>query len=253
LPDFIPDIPTLDMVGFSQSADAVGGDYYDYFKISDSEFGLAIGDVNGHGVSAGLLMAMAKSCLFVQGKIDPSVLAVMTALNSMIFGGVKERLFMTFVYSIFDLEKNQVTLSSAGHHLPYHYKAKLKELSPVEVRPTYPLGVREKIRLNEVTLDLFPDDILVYYTDGIIESHNSEGEEFGFERLEELIITHSDQSAEGLKTTLLSHYQNWICEEPPEDDMTLLVVKVKQDPGKAAAPEKAKKKLNTGFLTLINR
>src|SRR5690606_29253260 len=121
LPDYIPDIPSLDIIGFSQSADAVGGDYYDYFKISDHELGLAIGDVNGHGVSASLLMSMAKSCLFVQGKIDPAVIPMMTALNSMIFGGIKERLFMTFVYSIFDLRQHTVTLSSAGHHLPYHY------------------------------------------------------------------------------------------------------------------------------------
>src|SRR5690606_9712539 len=103
LPDYIPDIPSLEIVGFSQSATEVGGDYYDYFKISDFEFGLAIGDVNGRGVSAGLLMGMAKSCRFVQGKIGRGLLPVMSARNAMIFGGTKERLFMTFVYSIFDL------------------------------------------------------------------------------------------------------------------------------------------------------
>ncbi|HEY9843594.1 MAG TPA: SpoIIE family protein phosphatase, partial [Candidatus Obscuribacterales bacterium] len=195
LPDYSPDIPSLDIVGFSQQAAAVGGDYYDYFKISDFEFGLAIGDVNGHGVSAGLLMSMAKSCLFVQGKIDPSVLAVMSALNSMIFGGTKERLFMTFVYSIFDLVNQTVTLSSAGHHLPYHYSARQKALKPVQVKPTYPLGVREKVRFNEVTLELNPDDILVYYTDGINEAHSPEGEEFGFERIEQLILKHHARGA----------------------------------------------------------
>lgn len=200
-------------------------------------------------------MAMAKSCLFVQGKIDPSVLAVMTALNSMIFGGTKERLFMTFIYSIFDLENNRVTLSSAGHHLPYHYQASQQALNPVEVRPTYPLGVREKGRFNEVSIDLHTDDILVYYTDGIVEAHTPEGEEFGFERLEALIVEHAHLSATELKDALLQAYDDWVQGQAPEDDMTLVVVKVR--PQEADKPEdelpQQKKKLQTGYLTLINR
>lgn len=249
LPDYQPDIPSLDIIGFSESADAVGGDYYDYFKISDTEFGLAIGDVNGHGISASLLMSMAKSCLFVQGKIDPSVLAVMTALNGMIFGGTKERLFMTFVYSIFDLAQHTVTLSSAGHHLPYHYRAQSQRLEPVQVKPTYPLGVREKSRFNEVTLELSPGDVLVYYTDGIIEAHTPEGEEFGFERLEALILEHHHRSAREIQEKLIQAYQHWIQGEDPEDDMTLVVVKARHEKTVEAAPPR----LKTGFLTRINR
>jgi len=249
LPDYIPDIPSLDIIGFSQSAEAVGGDYYDYFKISDHEFGLAIGDVNGHGVSASLLMSMAKSCLFVQGRVDPGVIPMMTALNGMIFGGVKERLFMTFVYSIFDLIGNTVTLSSAGHHLPYHYCAREKRLLPVQVRPTYPLGVREKARFNEVTVALYPNDILVYYTDGIIEAHTPSGEEFGFERMENLILDHAHCNAAELKQILLQAYENWVQGQEPEDDLSLVVVKARE----VKAPEQIEKKLKTGFLTLINR
>lgn len=250
LPDYIPDIPSLDIIGFSQSADAVGGDYYDYFKISDHEFGLAIGDVNGHGVSASLLMSMAKSCLFVQGKIDPAVIPMMTALNSMIFGGIKERLFMTFVYSIFDLRQHTVTLSSAGHHLPYHYKASDKSLAPVQVKPTYPLGVREKARFNEVTIQLAPHDLLVYYTDGLIEAHTPTGEEFGFERFEQLIVANARHTAAELKQILLKAYEDWVQGGAAEDDLTLVVVKARET---APEPEQVEKKLKTGFLTLINR
>ena len=254
LPDYSPDIPSLDIVGYSQPAAAVGGDYYDYFKISDFDFGLAIGDVNGHGVSAGLLMSMAKSCLFVQGKIDPSVLAVMSALNSMIFGGTKERLFMTFVYSIFHLENQTVTLSSAGHHLPYHYSAADKALKPVQVKPTYPLGVREKARFNEVTVQLAPDDVLVYYTDGINEAHAPDGEEFGFERLEQLIIKHHARSAADIQQAILQAYTDWVGGAEPEDDVTLVVVKAREVfKAGEVEPVKAGQKLKTGFLTLINR
>ncbi|PKL76561.1 MAG: hypothetical protein CVV27_09655, partial [Candidatus Melainabacteria bacterium HGW-Melainabacteria-1] len=250
LPDYSPDIPSLDITGFSQQAAAVGGDYYDYFKISDFEFGLAIGDVNGHGISAGLLMSMAKSCLFVQGKIDPSVGAVMSALNGMIFGGTKERLFMTFIYSIFDLQNQTMTLSSAGHHLPYHYSARDGALKPVQVKPTYPLGVRDKARFTEVTIELHPDDVLVYYTDGIIEAHSPEGEEFGFERMEDLIVRNCQHSAAEIQQALLQAYTEFVGGAEPEDDMTLVVVKAREVK-KESVPER--QKLKTGFLTLINR
>ncbi len=249
LPDYSPDIPSLEIVGFSSQAEEVGGDYYDYFKISDYEFGLAIGDVNGHGISASLLMAMAKSCLFVQGKIDPSVLTMMNALNGMIFGGTKERLFMTFVYSIFDLHNQTVRLSSAGHHLPYHYQASTKALQPVQLRPAYPLGVREQVKFNEVTVQLAPHDILVFYTDGIIEAHTPSGEEYGFERMEQLILDHSHQSAAEIKAVLLKSYEDWIQGQPAEDDLTLVVVKSRP----VIIEEDPEKKLKTGFLTLINR
>lgn len=252
LPDYVPDIPSLDIIGYSQPAAAVGGDYYDYFKISDFEFGLAIGDVNGHGISAGLLMSMAKSCLFVQGKIDPSVLAMMEALNAMIYGGTKERLFMTFIYSIFHLQHQTVTLSSAGHHLPYLYRAATASLEPIQIKPTYPLGVREKVRFNEVTLQLAADDILLYYTDGIIEAHNPAGEEFGFERLEHLLIAHHDKRSAEIKDKILHAYHDWVAGQEPEDDVTLVVVKARPV-APDALQEPAKQKLKTGFLTLINR
>jgi serine phosphatase RsbU (regulator of sigma subunit)/serine/threonine protein kinase len=253
LPDYIPDIPSLDIIGFSESAAAVGGDYYDYFKISDFEFGMAIGDVNGHGVSAGLLMSMAKSCLFVQGKIDPGVLAMMEALNGMIYGGTKERLFMTFIYSIFQLQNNTVTLSSAGHHLPYFYRAATGEMEPIQVKPTYPLGVREKVKFNEVTVQLAPHDILVYYTDGIVEAHTPDGEEFGFERLEQLIIANREKGSAGIQEALLQAYRDWVGDQEAEDDMSLVVVKARPvEPPAPEAPAK-KQKLKTGFLTLINR
>ena len=254
LPDYIPDIPSLDIIGYSAPAEAVGGDYYDYFKISDFEFGLAIGDVNGHGISAALLMSMAKSCLFVQGKIDPSVLAVMTALNGMIFGGTKERLFMTFVYSIFNLLNNTVTLSSAGHHLPYHFSAKAASMVPVQVRPTYPLGVREQVRFNELTVQLEVNDVLVYYTDGIVEAHTPDGEEFGFERLEALILKNVHLDAASIQEVLIQAYEDWIQGDEPEDDMTLVVVKARSVlPEQNPLDQKTEKKLKTGFLTLINR
>ena len=257
LPDYDPDILTLDVSGYSCPAAKLGGDYYDYFKISDSQFGLAVGDVNGHGITASLIMAMTKSCLFVQGQIDPNVLPVMTALNKMVFGGIKERLFMTFIYSIFNIFESTVTLSSAGHHLPYHYKKNLGKLQPINLRAIYPLGVRENVKFTETTVSLDPEDLLVYYTDGIIEAKNMDEEEYGFERLEDMIVKNSDMSAIELKELILNSYKSWIKGREMEedlDDVTVVVVKVK--PSVFDVPKQAEvkqTKLKTGFLTLVGR
>lgn len=251
LPDYVPEIRSLDVAGYSESATEVGGDYYDYLKISDSQFGIALGDVNGHGVSASLLMAMAKSCLFVQGKIDPGVIPMMEALNSMIFGGTKERLFMTFIYSIFDLVEQKLTLSSAGHHLPYLYRHETGQLESIQARPVYPLGVRETCKFKEAIIELKPHDVLVYYTDGIVEAHNKKGMEFGFERFEELIVENSHLTSEEIKEVLIEHYLDWIDGQEPEDDMTLVVVK--SLPLNQINDETPSTKLKTGRLTLINR
>ena len=258
LPDYDPDVLTLDISGYSCPAANLGGDYYDYFKISDSQFGLAVGDVNGHGITASLLMAMAKSCLFVQGQIDPNVTPVMTALNSMVYSGTKTRLFMTFIYAIFDIFNNTVTFASAGHHLPYHYKKALNKLQPINLAPVYPLGVREKVKFKEITINLDPEDILVFYTDGIIEAKNMEEEEFGFERLEELIVANAHLSAKKLKELILDTYKTWIKGRELADDIddvTVVVVKVKSDViFEVPKQEEIKQsKLKTGFLTLVGR
>lgn len=257
LPDYDPDVLTLDVSGYSCPAANLGGDYYDYFKISDSQLGLAVGDVNGHGITASLLMAMAKSCLFVQGQIDPNVIPVMTALNSMVYSGTKTRLFMTFIYSIFDIFNTTVTFASAGHHLPYHYKKVLSKLQPINLAPVYPLGVREKVKFKELTINLDPEDILVYYTDGIIEAKNTEGEEFGFERLEELIVNNAYMPAKELKELIVETYKEWIKTRELEediDDVTIVVAKVKPVVTDVPKQENIKQsKLKTGFLTLVGR
>lgn len=256
LPEHDPEVELIEVTGYSRSAAEVGGDYYDYFKISDTKLGLAVGDVNGHGVSASLLMAMAKSCLFVQGRHDPNVIPVMEALNSMIFGGTKERLFMTFIYSIFDLDNLTVTLSSAGHHLPYYFSKEKGELVPIDLKPVYPLGVREKVKFKEITLELKPGDILVYYTDGIIEAPSPQGEEFSFERFEEIIVKNHYLSVQELKNLILNKYEEWVQGGKQHDDITLVIVKVKEELTLDQAMElgkEKKKKLMTGFLPLIGR
>ncbi len=229
LPSSDPEFENMEISGYSVSATEVGGDYYDYIHLEDNRFSIAFGDVTGHGVSAGLLMAMAKSCMFVQCKVDPNVIPVMTALNSMILGGKTERrLRMGFLYSVFDLNDNTLTISSAGHPLPYYYKHENRDLEPIKVIPGYQLGVKESTKFRETKVQLAPKDILVYFTDGIVESRNIDGEEYGYDRFEEFIKINSFLSAKDLKEAIIDDYNIWIAGlEEADDDMTIVVVKMK--------------------------
>jgi serine phosphatase RsbU (regulator of sigma subunit) len=229
LPAGDPELEKLEVAGFSQSATEVGGDYYDYLQLAENRFAIAFGDVTGHGVSAGLLMAMAKSCLFVQCQQDPEVIPVMTALNKMICGSKTEkRLRMGFVYSIFDLQNKMLNISAAGHPLPYHYRQKIGELEPIKLITGYQLGVKDSTKFRETTVELSVNDLLVYFTDGIVEARNIEQEEYGYERLEELIRNNSSLSATELRELILKEYYNWTGENSEmEDDITVVVVRVK--------------------------
>ncbi|MFN8670639.1 MAG: SpoIIE family protein phosphatase [Candidatus Sericytochromatia bacterium] len=229
LPSSDPEFEQLDIAGYSCSATEVGGDYYDYIKLEDNKFALAFGDVTGHGVSAGLLMAMAKACMFVQCKIDYNVLPVMDVLNKMILGSKTDRkLRMGFLYSIFDLEQNTMTISSAGHPLPYFYKNEIKDLEPIKVIPAYQLGVKDTTKFRESKITLAKDDVLVYFTDGITEARSLDNEEYGYDRFEEFIKDNAHLSAKDLRDKILDEYHTFtkgLAEA--DDDVTVVVIKVK--------------------------
>jgi serine phosphatase RsbU (regulator of sigma subunit)/tetratricopeptide (TPR) repeat protein len=233
LPSADPEFEHIEISGYSCSATEVGGDYYDYIMLDDNRFALAFGDVTGHGVSAGLLMAMAKSCMFVQCKVDPNVIPVMTALNEMILGGKSERrIRMGFLYTIFDLKDNTMTISSAGHPLPYYYKHENRDLEPIKVIPGYQLGVKENTKFRETTIQLAHKDVLVYFTDGIVEARNKDNEEYGYDRFEEFIKNNCFLSSKDLKDAILEEYYNWVAGlEEMDDDMTIVVIKVKPPAG----------------------
>lgn len=229
LPSNDPEFENMEISGYSCSATEVGGDYYDYINLENNKFAIAFGDVTGHGVSAGLLMAMAKSCMFVQCKVDPNVIPVMTALNSMILGSKTERrLRMGFLYSIFDLNDNTLTISSAGHPLPYYYKHEIRDLEPIKTIPGYQLGVKDSTKFRETKIQLGPKDVLVYYTDGITEARNLEGEEYGYDRFEEFLRINSFLSSKDLRDAILEEYNKWVEGlEEADDDITVVVVKMK--------------------------
>jgi sigma-B regulation protein RsbU (phosphoserine phosphatase) len=226
LPQVPPPLATLDIAFHFQPLDEVGGDYYDLLPLADEKLGIAIGDVAGHGIGAALLMSMAKSSLHTQASRGSEVLEVMASINDMVYSALKERKFMTFFYSVLDIRALTLTYANAGHHYPYHLDENSGQLSSL-VPSVYPLGVRQNVDFPVRQIQLSPGDILIYYSDGMTESKNPEGEEFGFERLEQAILEFKALSAEAIRDGILRRLAAFCLDQRAEDDQTILIVKVR--------------------------
>jgi len=225
LPQTPPVIEGLDIAFYLKPADEVGGDYYDLVPLESKRLAVAIGDVNGHGLGAALLMAMAKSAFHMQVGRDPDAATVITGLNEMVFSATAERRFMTFFYALIDLQERRIHYTNAGHHYPYQLQSRDGRL--VSLKPSaYPLGVRPNTQFPVREASIGPGDVLVFYTDGIIEAKNPQGDEFGFERLEELIWLHQRHTAAKIREAILASLRDFQAGQPQDDDVTLMVLKL---------------------------
>ena len=233
LPASAPLNRRLNIDFYLDTSTEVGGDYFDFLELSPHEIGLVIGDVTGHGVPAALLMAVIKSCLHTQVLTNHQVTEVMEIANSILYQSRFERRFMTFFYSILDTREGKLTYANAGHLYPFVYRRITGTVETLE-QASYPLGVRPtlKVRPRETILD--PGDVLVFYSDGLIEATNALGEEFGFERLEALLATHGHMHAEGIKGRILEEWHAYVFGDDDvqavrharaDDDITVVVVK----------------------------
>ncbi|HEX3579191.1 MAG TPA: SpoIIE family protein phosphatase, partial [Thermoanaerobaculia bacterium] len=164
---------------------SIGGDYYDVFNIDKTRLAVAIGDVSGHGLSTGLVMAMVKAAITTLVEEGAEETALFHRLNDLVFRSTERRAFMTLAFTIFDLERGTIRHTNAGHLYPYLLREGQKPRG-IEV-PSLPLGVRSTITTHTAEVDLQQGDAIVYLSDGIVEAQDEQGEPFGFEHLEALL------------------------------------------------------------------
>lgn len=202
----------------------LGGDYYDCLQINKDLWGLVIGDVAGHGVPAGLMMAMAKASVLMapeHEKIDAAVLT--TRLHRMFFAIKNDRLkrMMTFQYFVMRPEDGSFSFANAGHCFPIIVKPSQNSAELIEHIAT-PLGIGPRARYKNMEFRVEPGESLLLYTDGIAEAKNAQGEEFGYERLKQLALDAFDPDPEAFYRKILTAYESWSAK--PDDDLTIFVV-----------------------------
>ncbi|HMA29460.1 MAG TPA: PP2C family protein-serine/threonine phosphatase [Thermoanaerobaculia bacterium] len=223
LPSVHPELENASVVSHYRAATEIGGDYFDFLPLDGGRLGLAFGDVAGHGLTSGIVMAMTKAALLVQVRHDASPVRVLEVLNDIVMKTAPKRMLMTFFYGVLDPASSTLRFASAGHLDPYVFRAREKRLELLSSWG-FPLGVRRREPFREFEVRFDPGDRLVLYSDGLIEALNDEGEPFGFERFEGVILSRGARGADVLKQALLESVKSFTRNRPPEDDQTLVVV-----------------------------
>jgi serine phosphatase RsbU (regulator of sigma subunit) len=225
LPQRPPAVDWLDLAAVSLPATEVGGDYYDYFVLSPSRVVLVIGDVAGHGVASGLLLSGLRSCLYLLEKDLADPVRVLTRLSPMIRRTTSKRMFMTLLLAVLDRDEGTLTVASAGHPpLLLHKQAgRLEEVG----KGAPPLGTFKDARFEAEVRPLAPGDLLVLYSDGLLEALDSREREYGRERLERVIAkVEEGRSALSIREAILSDLAAFRGTAETADDVTVVVARV---------------------------
>jgi len=225
LPQHAPDIPGLDIGAFSRPAQIIGGDYFDFFQFKSGAHGLAIADVSGHGFSSSLLMSSLQTALHTLSSDSDSVDDVIRRINKYFLHNVNLTTFLTLFVAQYNPERRRLTYANAGHNPPLLYHRNGTEtatwLSPTGAA----VGLMEDYNLGAGLLMLEPQDILLFYTDGVTEMRNPAGEFFGPARLEALVRVNADLSAQELVSALRTGLDEFLGGAPLADDLTMVAIK----------------------------
>ena len=205
---------------------SIGGDYYDVFNLDKSRLAVAIGDVSGHGLSTGLVMAMVKAAITTLVEEGADEVSLFKRLNELVYRSTERRAFMTLAFTIFDLEQATIRHTNAGHLYPYVLR---EGQPPVAIElPSLPLGIREEIRTRTAELSLEEGDTIVYLSDGIIEAQSEQQDPFGFDHLETLLTQTSDRSPDSVRDAILEAVARHSGTRPADDDRTVMVLRFDQ-------------------------
>lgn len=231
-PSSAPRMGRMDVAGGCLPARIVSGDYYDFLILGSHELGLAVGDICGKGISAALLMSNLQATLrsnvanlWQNGGAaeEKAVAEVMQRLNTQICSFTAANKFATFFYAVYDDALQTLTYCNAGHNPPLYFDGKgvhrLSEGGTV-------VGIFEDAQYNQETIQTNTGDLFLAYTDGIVESINEYGEEFGEDRLIRLVQENRNQSAERIKEIIVEQVLSWTYAEERDDDMTLIVARI---------------------------
>ncbi|MDJ0816573.1 MAG: SpoIIE family protein phosphatase [Desulfobacterales bacterium] len=224
LPKTSPPVPGFRFAQSYTAAQHIGGDYYDFVEISDTAFGIAVGDVSGKGVSAALYMAKLSSEMrfHARGRLSPG--AILTALNRGISAEMEGGMFVTLILLIVEPEEHKVSISSAGHFPPLLRSAD-KSVSELEVENNFPVGIVSDNAYADREFVLKRGDQIILYTDGVTESMNKEGDFFGKDRLIEAVARGGDSPKELLSiiNQAVSGHSKGL---PQNDDLTIVCLAV---------------------------
>ena len=223
LPECAPALPWADICSISVPATEVGGDYYDYF-VEDDRVALVCGDAAGHGMAAGLVLSALRSgfTLLRDSLHDPA--AVLRRLHDLVALTSRRRMLVTVSVVLIDGKTRRATIASAGHPPVIHRRADGSTVTIDLYAP--PLGVRLPVNIPQRVIHIAPGDVFVLHSDGIYETRSAAGEDYGLDRLMEVVREHGSGTAESLRNAILADVSAFRGSPEAADDITIVVCRV---------------------------
>ncbi len=225
VPRKLPHLPGFDFGARMMPARAVGGDFFDFIPLSESTLGIVIGDVSDKGVPAALFMALTSNLLRAEARRASSVSDALRHVHRQLLEINEAGMFVTLLYGVLNGTTREFRYARAGHELPLLYDAQGQwgELSYTDGQP---LGAMDEILLDEQTVVLPSGGTVLFYTDGVTDVLDSQGNPFGLERLRRALAAHRGAPAQALCDTLLEMTAAYRAETPQYDDITLVTVRI---------------------------
>jgi sigma-B regulation protein RsbU (phosphoserine phosphatase) len=224
LPKVCPKGELFEFSAFTQPARQVGGDYYDFLISEDGRVGVAIADATGKGIPAAMLISLVHASLRaeVKNRLCPS--RVMANINQLIFSSTSSERFATMFYGELDPQGRKLIYCNAGHNYPVviHQDGRAEFLDTGGML----LGAFQEALYERGEVLLQRNDTIFFYSDGLTENFNDEGEEFGDKRLLDLLLRNRFLDPEGLKEKVIEEATNFTGGVPPYDDFTIVVLKI---------------------------
>lgn len=223
LPQHMPKVAGYEIVARWQAARETAGDFYDVFSLDEDRFGVVVADVSDKGAPAALFMAVARTMIRSNANVGLDPVETMSRTNDLILEDAESGMFVTAYHSHFFVGGRSVHVN-AGHNPPmiYRHKEGKVEMLP---RGGRAIGWFPDNPLKAVEIDLEPGDLIVYYTDGLSEAENPQGDDYGEDRLMSIIEHNAGQSAAAVMKAILTDVEAFCAGQPLFDDLTVMIVR----------------------------
>ena len=223
LPSQPPIVDGYDIDAVCIPTHEIGGDYFDYIPIDEEKIGIVLADVSGDGVPAALIMAAFRAMIRNQVRIEEQPTKVMNFLNEQLPDVCRKRDFITAVYGKLDFAQHIFTYTNCGHNPPLIINSAGSVEVVDEIGPT--LNLVQDADYKSTRIKMKSGDSIVLYTDGVIEIFNNDSEEFGIERLKNILISSADNTASSIIKNVINSTKKFSQQEYYRDDFTILVLK----------------------------
>jgi len=225
LPSTAPQIEGFEIAGWNQPADQTGGDYFDWQLLPSGRVVVVLGDVTGHGIGSALLAAVCRAYARANFTVQNELLTAMNCINAALSDDMTSGRFVTFVAAVCEPGNSGVQLLSAGHGPLFIYRLREDHFATMGGQ-ALPLGISPRL-ISEppLSLELHPGDLLVLATDGFFEWVNSQAEQFGTKRLEEVVRASRHLPPKEIISTLYRAVVDFSGGTKQQDDLTAVIIK----------------------------